>query len=68
MIVAGGGNAALCAAIKARRAGARALVHENAWRGGNSKHTRNLRVIATDYPTEELTANMTNVTGEGIGR
>ncbi len=46
VLVAGGGNAALCAAISARQAGARVLLLEGApraFRGGNSRHTRNLR-------------------------
>src|SRR5690242_11666462 len=46
VVVAGGGNAALCAAITAARAGARVIVVEAApafYRGGNSRHTRNLR-------------------------
>ena len=46
--VIGGGNAALCAAITARRAGARVIVIERAprdFRGGNSRHTRNFRCL-----------------------
>ncbi len=46
VVVAGGGNAALCAAITAARAGCRVLVIEGApafYRGGNTRHTRNLR-------------------------
>ena len=45
---AGGGNAALCAALAARRAGASVLVLEVApkdLRGGNSRHTRNFRCM-----------------------
>jgi tricarballylate dehydrogenase len=48
VLVAGGGNAALCAAIEARRAGASVIVAEHAprpMRGGNSRHTRNLRAL-----------------------
>ena len=47
VLVVGGGNAALCAAIAARESGARVLVLEHAphvMRGGNTRHTRNLRV------------------------
>jgi tricarballylate dehydrogenase len=47
VLVAGGGNAALCAAITAARAGASVLIVEaapKALRGGNSRHTRNMRV------------------------
>ncbi len=57
ILVAGGGNAALCAAITAAELGARVLVCESApkgFRGGNSRHTRNLRT-AHDGPDEVLT-------------
>jgi tricarballylate dehydrogenase len=56
-IVIGGGNAALCAAISARREGASVLVLEAApkfYRGGNTRHTRNMR-CAHDAATETLT-------------
>ncbi|KRE18331.1 tricarballylate dehydrogenase [Bosea sp. Root381] len=56
VLVVGGGNAALCAAIAARREGARVLVLEAAdafWRGGNTRHTRNMR-CAHDAATESL--------------
>ncbi|MCC7346309.1 MAG: FAD-dependent oxidoreductase, partial [Variibacter sp.] len=46
VLVIGGGNAALCAAISARRDGASVLVLEAAakfYRGGNTRHTRNMR-------------------------
>jgi tricarballylate dehydrogenase len=55
--VLGGGNAALSAALTARRAGARVVVLERAprhFRGGNSRHTRNLR-CAHAAPTDILT-------------
>lgn len=48
VLIVGGGNAALCAAITARRTGKTVLVLEHApkpLRGGNSRHTRNLRVV-----------------------
>jgi tricarballylate dehydrogenase len=48
VLVIGGGNAALCAAISARRSGASVLLLECAprhFRGGNSRHTRNLRCV-----------------------
>jgi tricarballylate dehydrogenase len=57
VLVIGGGNAALCAAITAREAGASVLLLEHApkaLRGGNSRHTRNLRVMHT-APTATLT-------------
>ena len=57
VLVIGGGNAALCAAITARRLGAGVLVVEAApkfYRGGNSRHTRNLR-LAHDAATGTLT-------------
>jgi tricarballylate dehydrogenase len=55
--VVGGGNAGLCAALTARQAGARVIVLECAprhLRGGNSRHTRNLR-CAHAAPTDVLT-------------
>jgi tricarballylate dehydrogenase len=48
VLVLGGGNAALCAAITAREHGASVLLLECAprhYRGGNSRHTRNLRYM-----------------------
>jgi tricarballylate dehydrogenase len=56
VLIVGGGNAALCAAIVARRAGASVLVLEAApkfYRGGNTRHTRNMR-CAHDAATETL--------------
>ncbi len=57
VLVIGGGNAALCAALTAREAGASVLLLEAApreWRGGNSQHTRNLRCMH-DGPEDVLT-------------
>jgi tricarballylate dehydrogenase len=53
VLVIGGGNAGLCAAVTARESGAGVLLLECAprhYRGGNSRHTRNLRYLhdATD--------------------
>jgi tricarballylate dehydrogenase len=73
VLVIGGGNAALCAAISARRTGASVLVLEAApkfYRGGNTRHTRNMRCAhdsATDtltgpYPEEEFWNDLLRVT------
>ena len=73
VLVIGGGNAALCAAITAREAGASVLMLEAAppeWRGGNSKHTRNIRcmhdapqdVLTEAYPEEEFWQDLLKVT------
>ena len=74
VLVAGGGNAALCAALTARAAGASVLLLESAprhFRGGNSRHTRNLRcmhdgpsdTLAGAYPAEEYWRDLLDVTG-----
>jgi tricarballylate dehydrogenase len=50
VLVVGGGNAGLSAAITAREAGASVVLLEHApkvFRGGNSRHTRNLRLMHT---------------------
>jgi tricarballylate dehydrogenase len=57
VLIAGGGNAALCAAISARRSGASVAVFQAAsefYRGGNTRHTRNMR-CAHDSATGTLT-------------
>ncbi|MFK8252323.1 FAD-dependent tricarballylate dehydrogenase TcuA [Ancylobacter terrae] len=61
VLVIGGGNAALCAAIAARREGRSVLVLEAAprfYRGGNTRHTRNMR-CAHDTATGTLTGPYT---------
>lgn len=61
VLVIGGGNAALCAALTAATAGATVTVLECAprsFRGGNSRHTRNLR-CTHDAPTDLLTGAYT---------
>jgi tricarballylate dehydrogenase len=73
VLVLGGGNAALCAALTAREAGASVLVLESAtrhMRGGNSRHTRNIRcmhdapadVLTDAYPEEEYWQDLLKVT------
>lgn len=73
VLVIGGGNAALCAALMAREAGASVLLVEASpreWRGGNSQHTRNLRcmhdapqdVLLDAYPEEEFWQDLLKVT------
>ncbi len=74
VLVLGGGNAGLCAALSARERGASVLVVECAppeFRGGNSRHTRNLRcmhdrptdVLTEAYPESEYFADLMRVTG-----
>jgi tricarballylate dehydrogenase len=72
--VLGGGNAGLCAALAARQSGASVIVIEGApkeFRGGNSRHTRNLRTMharPTDllvdaYTEDEFLTDLMRVTG-----
>jgi tricarballylate dehydrogenase len=74
VLILGGGNAALCAAITAAQAGRSVLVLECApkhFRGGNSRHTRNLRcmhdapadVLSGSYPEDEYWQDLLKVTG-----
>jgi tricarballylate dehydrogenase len=73
VVVIGGGNAGLCAALSARLAGATCVVLESApreFRGGNSRHTRNLRcahatptdVLEDTYSQSEFLADLLRVT------
>jgi tricarballylate dehydrogenase len=72
--VLGGGNAALCAALAAVERGKSVLVVERApraFRGGNSRHVRNIRcmhaaptdVLTDAYPEDEFMADVLRVTG-----
>ena len=74
ILVIGGGNAALCAAMTARETGASVLVLEASdvdFRGGNSRHTRNLRYmheqgndfLTGPYDEEEFFEDLMRVTG-----
>ncbi|MDQ3189610.1 MAG: FAD-dependent tricarballylate dehydrogenase TcuA [Pseudomonadota bacterium] len=74
VLVLGGGNAALCAALTARESGASVLLLECApieFRGGNSRHTRNLRcmhdtpegVLIESYGEHEYWDDLWRVTG-----
>lgn len=61
VLIIGGGNAALCAAISARQMGASVRLLEAApkfYRGGNTRHTRNMR-CAHDAATATLTGPYT---------
>ena len=73
VLIVGGGNAALCAAITAREAGASLLLLERApkaYRGGNSRHTRNFRCrhsgplgqLSESYGEEEFFEDLLKVT------
>jgi len=74
ILVIGGGNAALCAAMTAAEAGASVLILEsapNVYRGGNSRHTRNFRcmhhgplsVLTGTYDEDEYFDDLLKVTG-----
>ncbi|NIZ09567.1 FAD-dependent tricarballylate dehydrogenase TcuA [Pseudooceanicola sp. HF7] len=73
VIVVGGGNAALCAAIESAEAGHKVLLLECApepYRGGNSRHTRNFRcmhsgplsVLTDSYGEDEYLDDLMRVT------
>ena len=73
LIIVGGGNAALCAAITAAENGLSAMILERApkpYRGGNSRHTRNFRcmhsgpcgVLTGVYGEEEYFDDLMKVT------
>lgn len=73
LIVVGGGNAGLCAATEAAETGASVLILESApkaYRGGNSRHTRNFRcmhqgplsVLTDTYGEDEYFDDLIRVT------
>ena len=74
VVVVGGGNAGLCAALSAAESGASVTVLESAppeFRGGNSRHTRNMRtmheqatdVLTASYSEREYFDDLLRVTG-----
>src|SRR5262245_24300900 len=74
VVVVGGGHAALTAALSAAEAGARVIVLEAAprhFRGGNSRHTRNLRcahqtptdILSSAYSEHEFLSDLLRVNG-----
>jgi len=74
VLVIGGGTAALCAAISARHAGARVSLLEQAphgLRGGNTRHSRNLRIAHAEptpfslgnYPESDFLQDLWTATG-----
>jgi tricarballylate dehydrogenase len=77
VLVAGGGCAALCAAIAARRAGAVVRMVEHApatLRGGNARHARNFRIMHDQpewyvpdvYGEESFFKDLVRVTGGAL--
>ena len=74
VLVVGGGNAGLCAAMTATRGGARVLLLESSpevFRGGNSRHTRDIRYshdranafVSGAYGEDEFWDDLRRVTG-----
>lgn len=79
VVVVGGGNAGICAAIAAREAGAHVIVLERApenMRGGNSRHTRDIRHVHSGpdqyvtgaYSADELLDDLNRVTHGGSNK
>jgi tricarballylate dehydrogenase len=78
VLVVGGGNAALCAALSATESGSRVILLERAPihdRGGNSKYTRNIRLahgperdMPGTYEPAELLKDLEIVTGDELDR
>ncbi|EXJ17009.1 FAD-dependent tricarballylate dehydrogenase TcuA [Imhoffiella purpurea] len=76
VLIIGGGTAALCAAISARRTGASVLLAEAAprtQRGGNTRHSRNLRFMHETetplssglYPEQDFRSDLERATRNG---
>jgi tricarballylate dehydrogenase len=76
VVIAGGGNAGLCAALNAAAEGARVLLVERSprWRrGGNSRHTRDIRYAhdsadpwaVTPYPSAAFADDLQSVSDPG---
>jgi tricarballylate dehydrogenase len=68
VVVIGGGNAGLVAAIAARHRVPRVLLLERAtraMRGGNTRHTRNARCASAEYPADELWEDLCGVGSPG---
>ena len=79
VVVVGGGNAALCAALAAIDEGATVTILERAprvFRGGNTRHTRNIRTVHAGadgyvtggYAMDEFMRDLVGVTGPNINR
>jgi len=77
VVVIGGGNAALCAALEARRFTDKVVIVESAIkeeRGGNTRHTRNIRhihsvgdgFVSGTYTEEEMWNDLVKVSGPDI--
>lgn len=77
VVVVGGGNAALCAALAARDRGVEVTVLERApkpFRGGNTRHTRNCRTmhahgdgfVTGAYEYDEFLQDLVDVTGDEL--
>src|SRR5437870_5538945 len=74
VLVIGGGNAGIVAALTAAQAGRGVVLLERApaaLRGGNSKYTRNIRCVQSDavigeYSEEEFLADLLSIGGPEV--